>query len=159
MVPSNELLARLREHYKNVERTADEVNDTARSWQIPGYEGTFGFISSMSDHFCSSCNRLRITADGQIKVITDAVLRTGDRLCSIGLPLRCKGGVIARRDAPRSNRRRVAPNYRASSDGQTRKARTHGGYRCCDEPSNDTNRWLSVLSRIYLYRSCCLTLH
>lgn len=25
-------------------------------------------VSSMSDHFCSSCNRLRITADGQIKV-------------------------------------------------------------------------------------------
>ncbi|KAH9929660.1 uncharacterized protein B0H18DRAFT_1084030 [Fomitopsis serialis] len=31
-------------------------------------KGSFGFISSMSDHFCGSCNRLRLTADGQIKV-------------------------------------------------------------------------------------------
>ncbi|KAI6047869.1 hypothetical protein EDC04DRAFT_30339 [Pisolithus marmoratus] len=43
-------------------------NDTARSWKVPGHKGGIGFISSMSDHFCSSCNRLRITADGKIKV-------------------------------------------------------------------------------------------
>jgi molybdenum cofactor biosynthesis enzyme MoaA len=30
--------------------------------------GTVGFITSMSDHFCGSCNRLRITADGNLKV-------------------------------------------------------------------------------------------
>lgn len=67
MVPSDELLDRIKKRYQ-VERTADEVNDTARSWQVPGHLGTFGMISSMSDHFCSSCNRLRVTADGQIKV-------------------------------------------------------------------------------------------
>ena len=27
-----------------------------------------GFITSMSEHFCGSCNRMRITADGQLKV-------------------------------------------------------------------------------------------
>ncbi|KIY73572.1 molybdenum cofactor biosynthesis prote [Cylindrobasidium torrendii FP15055 ss-10] len=69
MVPSDELLEHIRTHYQHrVARVSDEVNDTARSWQISGYQGSFGFISSMSDHFCSSCNRLRITADGQIKV-------------------------------------------------------------------------------------------
>ena len=35
---------------------------------ILGFRGNFGFISSMSDHFCGTCNRLRVTADGQIKV-------------------------------------------------------------------------------------------
>lgn len=30
--------------------------------------GQVGFITSMSEHFCSSCNRLRITADGNLKV-------------------------------------------------------------------------------------------
>lgn len=30
--------------------------------------GTIGFISSMSDHFCSGCNRMRITADGNLKI-------------------------------------------------------------------------------------------
>ncbi|KAF9015678.1 hypothetical protein BDQ17DRAFT_1386373 [Cyathus striatus] len=68
MIPSTELLERINLHYSHVQRVSDELNDTARSWSIPGYTGTFGFISSMSDHFCSSCNRLRITADGQIKV-------------------------------------------------------------------------------------------
>jgi len=68
MVPSSQLLERLAKRYTDIQRAPDELNDTARSWKIPGYKGSFGFISSMSDHFCSSCNRLRITADGQIKV-------------------------------------------------------------------------------------------
>ncbi|KAK0455882.1 hypothetical protein EV421DRAFT_2013308 [Armillaria borealis] len=68
MVPSNVLLDKIFLRHPDVERISDEANDTARSWRVPGYKGTFGFISSMSDHFCSSCNRLRITADGQIKV-------------------------------------------------------------------------------------------
>ncbi|KAK0208914.1 hypothetical protein DFS33DRAFT_1306374 [Desarmillaria ectypa] len=68
MVPSNVLLDKIILRHPDVKRISDELNDTARSWRVPGYKGTFGFISSMSDHFCSSCNRLRITADGQIKV-------------------------------------------------------------------------------------------
>lgn len=68
MVESAELLKRIRHKHPDVQRASDELNDTARSWIIPGYRGSFGFISSMSDHFCSTCNRLRLTADGQIKV-------------------------------------------------------------------------------------------
>ncbi|KAF8215921.1 hypothetical protein K438DRAFT_1901684 [Mycena galopus ATCC 62051] len=56
------------DRHPDVMRAPDELNDTARTWKIPGYVGNFGFISSMSDHFCATCNRLRITADGQIKV-------------------------------------------------------------------------------------------
>ncbi|KAF7347601.1 Elp3 domain-containing protein [Mycena venus] len=68
MVPSSELLKVISERHPDVMRAPDELNDTARTWKIPGHVGNFGFISSMSDHFCSTCNRLRITADGQIKV-------------------------------------------------------------------------------------------
>lgn len=68
MVPSSELLARIQAKYPRVAKAPDELNDTARSYIIPGHRGSFGFISSMSDHFCGSCNRLRLTADGQIKV-------------------------------------------------------------------------------------------
>lgn len=32
------------------------------------FEGRLGFITSMSSHFCGGCNRLRLTADGKIKV-------------------------------------------------------------------------------------------
>ncbi|KAF7337485.1 Elp3 domain-containing protein [Mycena sanguinolenta] len=68
MIPSSELLKVISERHPDVMRAPDELNDTARTWKIPGYVGNFGFISSMSDHFCATCNRLRITADGQIKV-------------------------------------------------------------------------------------------
>jgi molybdenum cofactor biosynthesis enzyme MoaA len=37
-------------------------------FQIPGFKGHVGFITSMTDHFCNTCNRLRITADGNLKV-------------------------------------------------------------------------------------------
>lgn len=73
MVPSAELLSRISDRHPDLSREPDELNDTARSWKVPGYLGSIGFISSMSDHFCSSCNRLRITADGQIKVVPSAV--------------------------------------------------------------------------------------
>jgi len=68
MIPSSELLRRITVHYPDVTRVPDKPNDTAKSWKVPGFQGNFGFISSMSDHFCSTCNRLRLTADGQIKV-------------------------------------------------------------------------------------------
>lgn len=68
MVNSSEILERIRNRYPDLQRAPDTFNDTARSWIIPGFKGSFGFISSMSDHFCGTCNRLRVTADGQIKV-------------------------------------------------------------------------------------------
>lgn len=39
----------------------------ARYWAFPSAAGTVGFISAMSNHFCSSCNRLRLTADGALR--------------------------------------------------------------------------------------------
>jgi len=39
-----------------------------KGFQVENYKGKIGFISSMTDHFCGSCNRLRITADGNLKV-------------------------------------------------------------------------------------------
>ncbi|KAA1468082.1 molybdenum cofactor biosynthesis prote [Dentipellis sp. KUC8613] len=68
MVPSAVLISRIAAVHPGLVKAADELNDTARSYQIPSHRGSIGFISSMSDHFCSSCNRLRLTADGQIKV-------------------------------------------------------------------------------------------
>jgi molybdenum cofactor biosynthesis protein A len=39
----------------------------AKDFAIEGYPATVSFISSMTDSFCSTCNRLRLTADGNIK--------------------------------------------------------------------------------------------
>lgn len=39
----------------------------ARYYQLEGALGTIGFISPVSRHFCRTCNRLRLTADGVIR--------------------------------------------------------------------------------------------
>ena len=45
----------------------NEVHDTAKQFMVPGHEGSFAIISTMSSPFCSSCNRMRLTADGKLK--------------------------------------------------------------------------------------------
>lgn len=44
-----------------------ERNDTAKHYVVPGHAGSFAVISTMSAPFCSSCNRMRLTADGKMK--------------------------------------------------------------------------------------------
>lgn len=42
-------------------------NGPSQNYRIEGAAGTFGLIHPVSDHFCQTCNRLRLTADGNIK--------------------------------------------------------------------------------------------
>lgn len=42
-------------------------NGPAREYRIPGAKGIVGFISPIGEHFCQSCNRLRLTADGHLR--------------------------------------------------------------------------------------------
>lgn len=42
-------------------------NGPARYYRLPGAEGSIGFIGALSDHFCRTCNRLRLTADGRLR--------------------------------------------------------------------------------------------
>jgi len=44
-----------------------DKNDTAKGYIVPGHAGTFSVISTMSAPFCSTCNRMRLTADGKLK--------------------------------------------------------------------------------------------
>ena len=46
----------------------DGKHNVAKNFRIEGYTGTVSFISSISDHFCDGCNRLRITASGNLKL-------------------------------------------------------------------------------------------
>ena len=45
----------------------DKKNDTTKNYRIKGYKGSFGVISTVSNPFCDSCNRIRLTANGRIK--------------------------------------------------------------------------------------------
>ena len=42
-------------------------NGPARYYRLAGGQGTIGFITPVSEHFCYRCNRLRLTADGQLR--------------------------------------------------------------------------------------------
>lgn len=45
----------------------DVGNGPARIFRIPGACGRIGFIHAMSEPFCATCNRLRLTPDGQLR--------------------------------------------------------------------------------------------
>ena len=75
-IPSAELRRRLAERF-GLEEAPDGPAGLgpARYWRIPGAAGTVGFISPLSQHFCASCNRIRLTADGWVRtcLLTDRI--------------------------------------------------------------------------------------
>lgn len=52
---------------EKVVRIQDAPNDTSRNFRIEGYTGSWGIISTVTNPFCDSCNRLRLTANGRLK--------------------------------------------------------------------------------------------
>jgi cyclic pyranopterin phosphate synthase len=66
---SEEIKKRIEPHYSLVPVTGSKNGNDgpARLFKFPEAVGEIGFISPISDHFCSTCNRLRLTADGKLK--------------------------------------------------------------------------------------------
>ena len=60
----------------------------ARTYRLPGAQGTLGFITPISEHFCYRCNRLRLTADGQLRPCL-----LSDQEIDLRAPLRQGAGV------------------------------------------------------------------
>lgn len=93
MVPFREALAIIRARYPQFEALENGPNDTSKAYGVPGFRGQIGFITSMTEHFCGTCNRLRITADGNLKVClfgnTEVSLRDALRAGSSEDDLRC----------------------------------------------------------------------
>ena len=76
VVPSEELLSIINERARaeGIPELVSMNDDDkplgwgpARYFEFPGAQGTVGFISPLSRHFCSECNRLRLTADGKLR--------------------------------------------------------------------------------------------
>ena len=53
-----------------------DYNGVAKDFSIEGHQGSVSFITSMSEHFCSTCNRLRITANGKLRL---CLFSTGEK--------------------------------------------------------------------------------
>jgi cyclic pyranopterin phosphate synthase len=91
MVSYQEMLAIIQEKYPGLEKVADHKNDTSKTYRVPGFEGQIGFITSMTHNFCGTCNRLRITSDGNLKVClhgnTEVSLRDMIRKENNGQPI------------------------------------------------------------------------
>lgn len=92
-----------------IKRLKDAANDTAKNYKIDGFTGSFAVISTVTNPFCDSCNRLRLTADGKLKnclFSSDeydllSSLRNGESLDSlIDIALRDKFAARAGLDDP-----------------------------------------------------------
>ena len=69
MVSYAEVMTHVNNSYtlNDVIRLQDAPNDTSKNYQIKGYKGSFAIISSVTNPFCDSCNRIRLTANGRLK--------------------------------------------------------------------------------------------
>jgi len=69
MVSYAEVMTHVNSHFENsqVIRLQDAPNDTSKNYKIEGYKGSFAIISSVTNPFCDSCNRIRLTANGRLK--------------------------------------------------------------------------------------------
>jgi len=48
-----------------MELESSNPSDEARNYALPGASGVVGFISPVSEPYCGTCNRMRLTADGK----------------------------------------------------------------------------------------------
>ncbi|OKS85341.1 GTP 3',8-cyclase MoaA [Mucilaginibacter polytrichastri] len=57
----------INQQYTDVNRLISEDNSTSVNYKIPGYTGSFGIIPSFSRTFCGTCNRIRLSATGELR--------------------------------------------------------------------------------------------
>jgi GTP 3',8-cyclase len=85
IVPSDEILARIRAELGPLERTEGPPrgNGPAAYWRLAGAAGSIGVITPMTHTYCGSCNRVRLTADGRLRTCL-----FGDHEVDLRTPLR-----------------------------------------------------------------------
>ena len=66
VISYKEILSSISEEFDYI-KLIDGKNDTTKKYKVVGHQGTFAIISTMTAPFCSSCNRIRLTADGKLK--------------------------------------------------------------------------------------------
>ena len=90
-VPSRETRERIEAELGPLQPVANaHAADESRKFRVAGGRGTIGFISPVSEPYCGSCNRMRLTADGKFHLC----LLSDDEL-DVRKALRAGGGVPA----------------------------------------------------------------
>lgn len=62
-----EILNHLEQYLPNLTAIPSTPGNTSKNYTIDGHEGTVGIIAAWSRTFCSDCNRIRVTATGQLR--------------------------------------------------------------------------------------------
>lgn len=110
-VSNDRVLSEIRKIYPEIKRDErTHGNGPAVYYQIPGFSGSIGFISAMHGKFCRECNRIRMTATGDIK------------------PCLCYADVYPLRDLLRSG------NYELVKEQLTEAVRKKPEAHCFEEP-------------------------
>lgn len=68
LVTTAETMDIIEQAHGKLEGLKAPLGDPARIYQIAGAKGTIGFISPVSQPFCAFCNRIRLTADGKLRL-------------------------------------------------------------------------------------------
>lgn len=63
----DEIREKIEQHHQLVAAERVAGNGPAKYYGLAGGQGTIGFISPMSNHFCGACNRIRMTAEGKLR--------------------------------------------------------------------------------------------
>ncbi|MDP9079532.1 MAG: GTP 3',8-cyclase MoaA [Bacteroidota bacterium] len=61
------ILDEIKAHYPAIEKLDDAQYSTSYNYQVPGHKGSVGIIAAYSRTFCGTCNRIRITPEGELK--------------------------------------------------------------------------------------------
>ncbi len=124
LVPMAETRAAIEQALGPLAACADAPDSTAQTFRQPGWAGRVGFVASMTAPFCAGCSRLRVTADGALKV------------CLFG------SAEVSLRDALRvgATDAEVLGLVQADAGGQARRARGHGRLGRVGEPPDDHDR-------------------
>ncbi len=74
------ILEKIRAQFPNIEKLTDPAYSTSYNYNIPGHQGSIGIIAAYSRTFCGTCNRIRITPQGELKncLYDDGVLNIRD---------------------------------------------------------------------------------
>jgi cyclic pyranopterin phosphate synthase len=67
VVPTREIITRIEEHFPKLVPVEYHGAQPADRFRFEDGKGELGFISSVSEPFCSHCNRIRITSDGKLR--------------------------------------------------------------------------------------------
>jgi cyclic pyranopterin phosphate synthase len=79
VLTGREILAEMRKIYPLEPVPLADAAQTSRDYRFADGSGTVGFINPVSEPFCATCDRIRLTADGQIRTCLFSVTETDMR--------------------------------------------------------------------------------